>query len=384
MKKWAVRTASAVAVLSVVTLATACENYPYPPRKAGGFAIVNGYRSNMPMPKLARTAREWLGEAVLSSDDLYIIGVDGHPAELLHKKFNPDCDGVKAACESYRDEQVDEIDAKLRVDEAKADDPEADTLEAIVVAARRIADVPGPKHIVVLDSGLQTSGVLPMAEPWAFKADPKAVAAPLLKDERFKNLKGVHVLFSGLGTFAAPQSRLDDADVASLERLWRGILTELGATVDVEAARLGAAPPPGLPTVAVVVKQDTSVKPTPCIRLREDQVGFLPNSPNLRDKGRARELLKPIAEQLARTGVVTTLIGTTALPDGDDHSLSKARAATVKRILVDLHVPADRIATIGVGINFAGYRDPYVDGVWSEIVAMGNRLVIVQPAGQSC
>jgi hypothetical protein len=384
MTRWKLRAALVASLLGGATLLPACANFEPPRTQAGGFAIVSGYRSNMPPPSIAGKARQWLGEAALAGDELFIVGVDGHPEELLHKTFQPECGRVQAACEGFRDGQVDDIDQRIRSQAARADDPEADTLEAIIIAARRLSAIDGPKHIVVIDNGMQTTGVLPMSTPWAFRADPESVIKPLREDERLRTLEGVDVLFSGLGSHASPQGRLDDGDVATLEKLWRGILGALGANVETDTVTLSGELPPDLPPVKVIVKEDNQIPPTPCVRLREDQVGFRPGSPVLINAARTRDVFRPIAEQLEKTGVVTTLIGTTALDDGPGHKLSNARAVTAKRVMMDLGVPARQLITVGVGINFAGYQDPYVKGVFSEIIAIGNRLVIVQPAGQTC
>lgn len=381
--RWSRPCALVVTLVTVATLLSACEEIEI--RDPGAFAIVSGYRNNTPPPRIKGKARDWLAEAALAGDKLFIIGVDGFPEELLATTFDPDCDGVKAACESFQRDQVDYIDGKLRLPGAQADDPEADVLEAIVIAARRMSEIDGPKHIVVIDSGLQTTGVMPMGSPGAFRADPKRVAAPLLDDERFQLLRGVKVLFSGLGSYADPQTRLSDADVAALEGLWRGVLTELGATVEVDHVPLDGPEelPANLPFVSIVAEQ-APPPPSQCVVLREDEIGFLPDLAELRNPAQAREVLEPVAAQLTATNVVATLIGTTALDDGPDHRLSADRAETVKRILVELGVPERNLVTVGVGTNFTKYDNPYVNGVFSEIIAMRNRLVIIQPAGQSC
>ncbi|GAA0895396.1 hypothetical protein GCM10009558_109220 [Virgisporangium aurantiacum] len=107
-------------------------------------------------------------------------------------------------------------------------------------------------------------------------------------------------------------------------------------------------------------------------------VGFTPDTANLRDPAAARQTLADLATILKDGRQRVDLIGTTA-GAGDGMALSRDRAAVVKRELVALGVPDNRITTRGVGNKWPS-REPDLapDGSLLPGPAARNRSVIVQ------
>jgi OmpA-OmpF porin, OOP family len=349
----------------------------------GATAIVAGGRSNMPAPRIVGDAHDWISEAIDERRTIMVVGVSGLPRTLHREKITTRCDSDRA-CEAFHRDYVKKINSLLG--EVKADSAEADTLGAILEAARQLENVDGPKQIIVIDNGLQTTGQLRMQAPGAFGVDPDELAKQLRADDRMKTLDGIHILLTGIGSYAEPQAQLPGEMVAKLEALWRSILRDAGAEVSVDTTNLRGSAISGLPAVTVVHEDEpVAMPPTGCVRLREDQVGFLPNQATLRDPAKAKDVLTPIAAELRRKRISATVTGTTALPENPPYPLSLARAKTVIDILVGLGVKRSALTPVGVGINFQGYDPPYnSDRSFNETMAVRNRLVIVAPAGASC
>jgi len=349
----------------------------------GALVIVAGGRSNMPTPKLTGEARTWVEEAVDRRDMLFIVGVSGHPRVVHQEQITTRCDSNQA-CTSFREDYLAKTDVRLA--KVKADSEEADTLGAIIEAGRQMQNTTGPKRIVVIDSGLQTTGHLELQAPGAFAADVDTIVQPLADNRGFKALADTRILLVGLGSYAQPQPQLSSARQDLLEALWERLLTKAGADVTVGTATLRGESASGLPTVTVVKEEPPRVFTVKdCFRIREDQVGFVANRATLRDPEAARKVLAPIADELKKSTVVVTVIGTTALPDNPPDLLSERRAKAVIDVLVEMGVKRSLLHPIGVGINFAGYVPPYnKDGSFNETLAVQNRLVIIQPAGAKC
>jgi hypothetical protein len=193
---------------------------------------------------------------------------------------------------------------------------------------------------------------------------------------------------SGIGATHAPQPEITADDRDKLGTMWATVLRSGGATVDLDPSTLpDSKPADGLPPVTPITLHPTA--PTrgtvTCVKFREDQIGFLPDSAEVRDPAAALAALTPIAKVLASQGLTATVVGTTAVPENSPYPLSLARATKVVSLLGDLHVPKTSLTPIGVGIHFSGFvPDTNADGQLIETLAVQNRLVIIQPVGQQC
>lgn len=378
----AVRAVAAVAVL--LPLLPAC-NGPEPPREPGATALVVGGRANMPSPQLTPATRVQLEEAFLSRDELVVVDVSGDPGAerrtLSHEcGSEPACDGALA--DFFRD-------LGGQVAGVRAEVPEADTLGAILLAANelKVADEDGPWQVIVIDSGLQTVGAMPLYTPGALSVEWEAVVEPW-DDSFLSDLADVEVLWIGLGATHEPQPELPPGERTRLERLWTGVLEAGDAEVKFSSEGLDQdlAPADGVPEVTAVVFEEQADDPDGlCFRIRDDEVGFLGDEAVFREPELAREVLAPIAEELLDKQLSVTVVGTTALPEDPPYPLSHQRAEAVVEVLAELGVPRSSLVAGGVGTNFAGYKKPVDDrGNFVETLAAQYRLVLIEPVGRQC
>jgi len=373
--------------LAVCLGTSACTPPPPPPHDAGGLALVVGGRNNMPRPTIAAKARDVIAAAVLSKDTLFIIGVSGRPQVLYTERIDHDCDSERA-CDAVVDDYLGKIGGLVAAVKAQA--AEADQLGAIALAADQLNGLSGtgPKQVVVIDNGLQTTGKMPLQAPGALAVDPREQAEHIVADHALPSLRDIDVLLSGLGSRYDPQPGLSRDALSRVRTLWSTILESAGARVTVDPSPLdeSLAPSPAQPPVAPVVLDE---KPEPdtshCYRIRDDQVGFLPGKDRFRDPAAAREVLTPIAADLKTLNVTVSVVGTTALPEDPPYPLSTKRAKRVATVLSELGVPRNAMLTNGVSTNFSGFQpDTDADGNLIPALAMQNRLVLITPVGRSC
>jgi OOP family OmpA-OmpF porin len=351
---------------------------------SGAIALVVGGRNNMPKPQLLAKAQDDLRQAFDDRDTLIIVGVAGEPRVRYTEQIKSDCD-IGSACDAAFSDFLTKVTSL--VGRVHAQTPEADTLGAILTAGRALQDHDGPKRMVVIDNGLQTAGAMPMQYPGALMVDPDQLVQPWTKDGKLKSLNGVDVLLTGLGDTRTPQQPVPGDLRQVLADLWTRVIRAGGGSPDVDNTDLAdTAPTPGLPTVTPVsFKSDPPHTVINCPRFREDQVGFVGGKATFRNPAKASAVLQPVADDLRRTGVPAVITGTTALDDGAENSLSKQRAQAVVKVLTELGVSSSKLTAIGVGVHFVGFvPDTDAQGHLIETIAVQNRLVIVQPAGQKC
>lgn len=372
-------------VLSAVAFTAACSHQA--PHAQGAIAVVIGDRANMPEPQLSTQDQTMLDDALLSNDMMYVVSVSGDPQTVYQKHLKTACDG-DAACTGATDSFNSGVLPTL-VPYAKARAAEADTLDAILLAAQDLDEsgVSGPKQIIVIDSGLQTIGDITLQSPGAFSVTASSLVAQLkATPDRLSQLKGISVLWQGLGTVFTPQHQIPVDDVTSMQAMWKAVLGAGGATLKTEPSDdPNTAPISGLPAVTSVSFAPPPNSTPGCYRLREDQIGFLPGEAVLRDPAKAQQVLRPIAATLKSENIDATVIGTAALPGDEWLALSKQRAQVAVQLLESYGVSADNLTPVGVGVKFAGFvPDTDSSGLLIETKAVQNRLVIIQPVGTTC
>lgn len=343
----------------------------------GALAVIVGAHSNMVAPSLITRVRDQIDTASELGSPATVIVPDGSPAvaatiDLATANDNP----------LYKQDQVTQLNGLI--DSARADSPEVDLLGAIALAARSVADAAGPRTIIAIDSGLQTTGALRFQDQDGalLDANPSEVVDLLRRTGQLPDLTGIRVVFTGLGDTAAPQQTLPQPARAVLVALWKAIVEAAGGTADIQQAPLPSTRTlQGLPPVSVVPVALRSVGPVPSVSvLRDGTVGFLPDQAVFRDQGQARSVLADYAREI-RNGKHAMLTGTTASAGSREGrvQLSRDRAAAVRDLLISLGAPADRIEARGLGSDFPGYvpdRDP--QGNLDPLRAAQNRQVIVE------
>lgn len=376
------RLAAACAVAAVGAGVAGCSSAAAASDPRGAVSFVIGARSNMPAPRLDGEALKPLENAVEDQSYVSMVVADGKPSVIGEKDLLIEGANDVAREESKRKNRQEVEQGILS---AKADDDEVNLLTALDLAARTIhSKRTKPSTIVVVDSGLSTLPPLDFTREGMLGADPQDVVESLEKQDALPDLAGIDVVWQGMGDTAAPQKPLSNGQRKNLQAIWDAVLAAAGGTVTVEEHPLTEPGAEGLPPVTPVPLPEGPTCAAGGVTLTGADIAFRPNSDVFLDEAAAREVLKPIAEQLkAADGVTVTLTGTTA--DVEDMpgqvKLSNERAAAVKGLLAELGVPTGSMTAKGVGSDFPGYvTDHTPDGTLDPAAAAQNRKVIVTPS----
>jgi OOP family OmpA-OmpF porin len=345
-------------------------------RTGGAVAVAVGNRANSPQPGMPAEVDALARGAAGAGKPVTVVRIDGRPAVVE--------DRVTFASQAQNDKKrANDLTAWVAslgttLTQVRAAAPEVDQLTALDVAARAV-DEGGT--VVLLDSGLQTTAPLDFRANGMLDAQPADVVAFLTKAGALPDLHGKQVVLIGTGDTAAPQQQLDAAARRRLVDLWSAIATASGAScVQAVTRTVSGDALDGVPPVSVVpVAAPAAFEPCGQTVLGDGgTVGFTPDTANLRDPAAARKTLADLAAILTGGRQRVELIGTTA-GAGDGMALSRDRAATVKRELVALGVPENRITARGVGNTWPS-REPDVaaDGSLLPGPAARNRSVIVE------
>lgn len=373
MTRWISRVGAAVLGLALVTGCGGAGAGTEP----GALAVIVGAHSNMVTPSLVPAVREEIDTASDLGSQATVVVADGAPTASATVDLSTPNDNPL-----YQEDQV--LQLTNVINGTRADTPEVDLLAALGLAARSVRDAAGPKTVIVIDSGLQTTGALRFqdGDGALLDANPGEVVDLLKRTQQLPDLTGIRVVFTGLGDTAPPQQPLPQPARAVLVDLWTTIVEAAGGTAEVKETPLPATRTlEGLPPVSVVPVAVRSVGPLPSVTvLRDGTVGFLPDQAVFRDPEQARQVLAEYANEI-RNGKRAVLTGTTASAGTEEGrlQLSRDRANAVRELLIDLGAPADRIEARGVGTNFPGYLpDRDAQGNLDPIAAAQNRQVIIE------
>lgn len=343
----------------------------------GALAVIVGAHSNMVAPSLIGAVQAEIDTASDHGSAATVIVPDGTPtAEATIDLATPNDNPL------YQQDLVNQLNTLI--DSSRADSPEVDLLGALALAGRSVTDAAGPRTVIVIDSGLQTTGALRFQDQDGalLDANPGEVVDLLRRTRQLPDLTGIRVVFTGLGDTAAPQQTLPQPARAVLVELWKAIVEAAGATAEIKEAPLpDTRRLDGLPPVTVVPVAVRSVGPVPSVTvLRDGTVGFLPDQAVFRDPAAARAVLADYAAEI-RNGKRAVLTGTTASVGSEQGrlALSRDRAGAVRDLLISLGAAPDRIQARGVGSDFPGYvpdRDP--QGNLDPLRAAQNRQVIIE------
>ena len=375
----------ALATAALVTLA-ACgspqpaveEGLPGGCEVVGPVVVAAGGRSNMPAPGVAPLSR-YLQAAAESGAEVTVVDTGGSPKPHVSVSFTS-----TAANEVAANEQLKASAEQLRsgLEATVAQSEGAAPLDALDFSARHIHSASPMGTIVLVDSGLQTAGILDYTQPGMLRAEPADLVDGVRGSGQLPDLSGVRVFVVGLGDTAAPQVSLDTASRTALVYQWTALLSAAGADcVGVDPQPLtGASPAAALPVPTVPVPDVAPLEPSTKVVLTADSVQFVSDSAQLRDPEMAKKKLASIAANLVDSGSSVRLTGTTAT-DGTEAGrleLSRLRAEAVKDTLVELGVPAERITTRGVGTHHRDHVDDLdADGHLIPGKAAQNRTVIL-------
>lgn len=339
--------------------------------------LVVGARANTPAPQLPAQIQRLLENAATAGQQIQSVVVGGTAADGLHAQFGSTAQNPEMR---QRDLQTFITSIEQSVSALKAGKPQADVLGALSEAARI---TPSGGTIILIDSGLSTTGSINFLKAGMFGADPKQVAAFLQKRDLLPSLTGKTLVLVNVGQSAAPQPQLPKDLQDQLVTLWSTIAKQASATcvatiqTDVSQSSISTAVPVSIvPLPAALVWNDCGTT----VLGDGGSVGFIVNTATFRDPTAANSALKTLADQLIGHNQLVIVAGSTS-SEGDasaNQRLSVARADAVKQVLVGLNVSADRITTLGYGIHAPGrVQDMTADGTLIPWAAEQDRSVTV-------
>jgi outer membrane protein OmpA-like peptidoglycan-associated protein len=349
-----------------------------------GLSVVVGAHANAPAPTLLDQAQAFVNRAAERQAQAAVIVDDKVGTVVAQGPLTVKAKNKSGAKKAVGD-QARLLSTTITTAAPRAG--EVDLLHALDLAARALSAVRGSKTILVVDSGLQTSGALRFQDPGMLSADPGEVADLLEHDNALPDLDGTEMVFSGLGDTASPQRPLTTALRKNVVAVWTAIAERAGAKVTVLEAPLTAPSRAGLPAVMPVPVPTVGHSVVPAegsarvLELSQQTVAFVSDSSAYLDPATARKALMPLARQIRDRGAHVRLTGATASAGtaAGRARLSLARADAVKRTLVELGVSASQISTSGVGSDWPGYLpDRDRAGQLVPALAAQNRKVLVE------
>lgn len=345
---------------------------------SGTTVLAVGGRANMPAVSLEALDR-YVAPSIDHGSKVTVIDTGGAPSAKGSIDFGSDAANSEA---QNAELAADAQDLRALIERTEARSEEANPLKALELAARQIQSGGGGGTIVLVDSGLQTTGVLDYTTG-LLNADPSDIAKSLDDRHELPDLHNISVVLLGIGDTASPQDPLDTAQQSLLREQWTSIVSKAGAAcVYADPAPLSEPALTGVPDVSLVaVPEAKAITPANVVVLDSGTVPFVSDSAELRDPAAAKSTLTDIADSLTSSGAKVELTGTTAT-DGTEEGrqkLSLARAETVRGILVDLGVPEANITVKGVGIhNPEHVNDLDANGNLIPAAAAKNRTVILK------
>lgn len=346
-------------------------------------SIVVGAHSNAgSIPLNSEAVTSQLYQVARTQGDITIVRADGAPAVVFQTSI-PElpADGLS---ENKQKAIAGEYVGQLQVilDQLSAEVPEVDTLEAIRMGASALSKEGSNKVLLVLDSGLSSTGYLDFTKG-LLEAEPEAIVTALDEAEALPKLDGISVLWALCGQTAAPQPCLSEREKQSLQSTWEAILTAGGASSVQFLSDFAGGAYTGLPPVTLVETEARALQVEISMTVFSDaQVQFRGNSDQFVDiEAAAQSLSEAATELLTHPGRQAYLVGTTASGDDDSYciNLSRRRAEATKALLIERWlVPEEQLICIGMGDQDPWHIDDRdSNGRLIESLASQNRKVIL-------
>ena len=417
-------------LILILLLLTACSGEKIPDRDAIALVIIAGKHANanfyteQDMPEEVNTLIE---RSIAYSGDEN----DGYQAKaqvaVIVSDSRPTMEavsdaGVKLSCEGYNayviNEGVKEIQKSLRnyvcSSQLMAGEEEVDLLGAISEAKLILDGYPdAEKHILILDTGITTAGMLRMQYVNILQGEVDDVLSQI-KDGAFTDLSNINVTFKNLGNVSEPQkiARDDDTVKTRLTSLWTSIIQRCNGRLvgSIGFSNVQGTPmkyhdtldKSGYPFVTSVSLKpyELLVKPSPepdeppiieidPITLETADLGFLPDSAEFRSEENANQKISQYTGNLIaylndnpenRLYVVGSVSLTSSNIERRNSEISRIRSNRVAELLMQHGVPGDRIITIDAGTTRFSWRntEEFPDGPnskWDVDAAQSNRIV---------
>lgn len=397
MKKTIMKTVVMVMIIVSMFMLTACPDTgssssmntdnTYCEDQSIAVAVVAGWRTgNNEITVNTEEIKEAVFDSCYSYGYVSFARVDGIPEQYIKVTIpKPEIDGLsETKLKSIADGYTDEIFTAYKQYGA-AIYPEADTLEAIRIEANELRAT-GPdtvKHLVIIDSGLSTTGYLDFTKEEFFEASTDDIIHQLEQEQAIPDLSGISITWFYCGDVAEPQEKLSEVRKHKIIDTYSAIFDAGNASdyvfkEDVPTAR----PYTDLPVVSTVYAGERAVTPFKTIILDESQVSFIGDEAVFIDPVKAKKAIRKAADSLdANPQSKVYVVGSTAGMDGNSEwcqELSDARAMAVVNVLEEYGISGDRLIPIGLGSNAPWHiADIDSEGNWIEEKAQLNRCVYI-------
>lgn len=397
----------AMVMLMVIVMAvgiTGCgsksetENVTY----SGNIVILNGKHANAVnfnisdlRSEIKNTCRHAYGTTFT------LIEVDGNPYlvqdRLTIKKQKSGLFGTSdSQLEKIAETQTEHIMQLLA--DATPKTQELDTLRGIQMAAQQLEGAEGKKTLIIMDTGLSTTGLVNFQEILLESDCSEKIVESLEAENAIPDLQGVDVIWYGLGQTVAPQRKLYQKNHKNLEAGWRAVLEAGGANnitfhneLIKESEESSKEDTPFISTIPInkpasilaeEVKLSDPEEKESVYEMGEDELSFKAGSAQLRiSEKQALKVLTPFIQYLKENPNESILVlGTTASADTKEKllELSLERVKTVKRIMIEQGVKGKQIQTAGLGFhNPYTIKDTDEKGNFVESLGSQNRKVII-------
>jgi len=302
------------------------------PTPAGhGLALAIGARANSPAPLIPDEVGSRIVAATRSCAKITVVRVDGRPSVVGSLIFS-----TSAKTQQNLNLDLDGFRKKVNglIADAKAQQPEANVVQALSVAAGAAGD---GGTVALIDSGVQTTDPIDFRKHELPSRRPAAVVDALKRQDLLPDLSGRSVILAGIGYTAAPQDALADKNRAFLVELWRGIVIAAGARSPVVVGEPNtSAAAVSSPSVGVVSFPSAAIDPS-CDSLSvlpdNGAVGFIPEQATFRDPAAASTVLQKFAGFLQNNPTARVRIEGFVAHYGTG-DLSQRRADRVKQQLL--------------------------------------------------
>lgn len=348
-------------------------------------AVVSRVSSNFgAIPVNTAQLNELLSMAAHRYGNVFIIRDDGAPDVVASYRVSaPTVSGLsKERINTEEEKTVNTI--KAGFSETVAKTPEVDTLRAIELGAQSLESQSGEKYLIVMDSGLSTTGYLNFTTG-ILRAKPDDVVSALERAHAIPDLKDVHVIWLFMGQVQAPQQTLSNIQLDNLREIWNALLTASGAA-DVDFRnddRTILSSLNNLPSVSLVEADERVPENIPVmdtVVLDSENVRFVGDLAIFSDPDTAEKAIGTVAQSMRQHPDSNVfVVGTTAGKASDfAMNLSKERAEAVMTVLVAKGIDENRMICVGIGPNDPWHIiDTDSNGKLIEHLAEQNRKVLI-------
>lgn len=361
-----------------------------------------------------------------SFGNIGIIVIDGTPT-LLYNENSTDIVGcydeeyLRKSKKIYKDNhtywtnnyltpQIKIISTVLET--CKADDPEVDTLSALHTGVESLNAIESSmgvaveKEIIILDTGLCTSGALNFLTPEYQKllyletkiwendsavSDLTNLINQLEDKAELPNLENIQITWYGLGQVGDPQAPLSNLNIQNLQYIWGELLKETGCLSSTEISadkKYGIFVSTSAHGSIECEQYVTPIQwepleesfPPEYSELPEQKITFCPNSDEYLLPDKTEDILNPYISVLkGASDKMVLLVGTTSSWRGGSQKLSEERAKKVKDSMIEFGIPEVCITTIGLGYDLNVCQNDSPKGEFEESIAQENRSVLILP-----